>query len=251
MSTLGYRDLAQLYSYKKVSITSVDPVTGAATGADANLSTYNITFGYYNPAYTAVPQVGEFWLIRKAASTWDLVSRYEESNLHVYLDQLEEGDHRIDVPGTLFISAGSVSFSDGALVNVVGGAALQFPLNFHPNNDATLNQDVLIVQGSVDTYPLFSLTQKINEGYWAMGWGPGSVPTDVNVYRNKPGTLTVDGNLEVKGTITISSSFNQAASKYAASTGGTAVRSFNPSTATTAQLGSALATLISDLGLSL
>ena len=200
MSTnLSYREQTQLYSYKRVTVNGVDTAAGLVDCTDEGLSTYQIPINYYNSPYTAVPAIGEIWLIKKISNTWEFYQRAESNNYTASLDSLNPGDHRIDAPGDLYLNAGgSVILSDNALDGAVGTSSIRFPLDFNPGNDTGLNQDVLIVQGSANDYPLFSITEKVNEGYWTLSWSDGTIPQDVDVYRSGPNTLAIVGNLIIQ-----------------------------------------------------
>jgi hypothetical protein len=200
MSTnLSYREQTQLYSYKRVTITGVDTGQGLVDCTDEGLTTYQIPINYYNNSYTAIPAVNEIWLIKKISNTWEFHQRAEQNNYTVDLSSLNPGDHRIDVPGDLHINTGgSVILSDTALTGAVNTSSIKFPLDFNPGNDTGLNQDVLIVQGSANDYPLLSLTEKVNEGYWTLSWSDGTNPPDVDIYRSGENTITITGNLIIE-----------------------------------------------------
>jgi hypothetical protein len=241
-SNLSYTQQAMLYSYKRVTITAVDTQTAIVDAVDDGAQTYKIPMGYWNPAYTAVPAVDEVWLIKKTANGWELYARYEDSSFKVSLSEMDAGDHRIEVPGKLYINADAVVFSSGALNNIVDGSAISFPLDFYQDSGG-LNQDVLIIQGSALDYPLFSITEKVNEGYWSLSFGDGSTEQDVSIYRSGPNTLTIDGNLVVTGNYSNTSASQP---KYVLGT-------YTPSrvvdtSGTIQSVANVLATLISDLG---
>ena len=188
-----------LYSYKRVSITAVDTGAGIVDAKDEILQTYKIAINNYNHPSTAIPAINEVWLIKKTADSWELYQRDEQNNYAVDLTSLNAGDHRIDVPGNLYLNTGgSVILADNALDNTISTSSIKFPLDFNPGNDTGLNQDVLIVQGSATDYPFLSITEKVNEQYWTISWGDGINPQDVDIYRSGPNTITIIGNLLVK-----------------------------------------------------
>lgn len=249
MSTnLSYREQTMIYSYKRVTITGVDTSGGILDAIDEGQQTYKVSLNYYNPSYTAIPAVGEIWLIKKMSNSWELYGRAEENNLNTSISNLDAGDHRIDVPNNLYLSTGgSIILSDGALANQIGSDSFKFPLDFNPGNDTGLNQDVLIVQGSENDQPLFSITEKVNEGYWALSWGDGTVAPDVSILRSKENTLKIDGDLEVTGSV-VQFVDNPAAPQKYKITHANTQRHLDPQDTSLKHVADVLATLLTDLG---
>jgi len=244
LSTLNYREQSALHAYIRVTITNVDTSAGIVDAVDMRIQSYRIPINYYNQGFTAIPAVNEVWVIKKIANSWELYGRYEQGSIGTQLSDMAAGDHRIDTTGVLHLNANSINFSEGSLNETINGSALIYPLNIYPENINNLNQDILIVQSTANTYPQFSLTERVIEGDISLSFGNGTSELDISLYRSGSATLTIDGNVNITGTLSIntSSGLSYTIPSY------TPLRSFVPSGASLNEVANVLATLISDLG---
>ena len=101
----NYRSQALLYSYKKVRITTADPVSGYIEGRDTSDQPFQITFTFFHSPFVQVPKVGEDWLITRLDNNWILHSRFEDGNEIHPAKELKGGDVRIAAPAHLLIDA--------------------------------------------------------------------------------------------------------------------------------------------------
>jgi hypothetical protein len=104
----NYRADTLLYSYKKVQITTADPIAGYIEGRDSADQPIQITFTFFHSPFVQVPKVGEYWLITRLDNNWVLHSRFETGNEANPAMDLKGGDVRIEAPGHLLINAGEV-----------------------------------------------------------------------------------------------------------------------------------------------
>jgi hypothetical protein len=104
----NYRADTLLYSYKKVQITTADPIAGYIEGRDSADQPIQITFTFFHSPFVQVPKVGEYWLITRLDNNWVLHSRFETGNEANPAMDLKGGDVRIEAPGHLLIDASEV-----------------------------------------------------------------------------------------------------------------------------------------------
>ena len=241
----SYRMQAAIYSNNRVQITEVDPGNNVVEAIDASRQSYQCYIGLFNSAITALPQVGEFWLISKMGQNWVLQGKYEDGNETTTLANMSPGDRRIEGSTLHLASDTPINFSPGSLDGTINGAALQLPLTLDVGTAVT-NADVLYFQRNSDFQPKLTFTDRYNESDVVMSWGDGLGSPDVNLYRSGPGTLTVYGNLNITGNVsfgTAGGSPTYTVPYYVPN------RTFNTGNTTLSEVANVLATLLADLGL--
>lgn len=255
----NYRSASLLYAYKRIRITEVDTQNGYVEGTDSSKQNIKISFKWFYQPFLAVPEVGEDWLVFKMDNNWVLHSRYETGNETVPLSELQPGDHRIDVPGTLHLNANKILINDSALTGQLSGSAFVLPLTLNVNPSAPrLVAESDEAGTALNDYGLFALNKdqedfsrvlfkyENNVDSIKLKWGSGTSEHDVSLYRSSAETLTLDGNLVVTGALSYGVDSNEV---YNISNYTSSRRQFNPATATIQEIGEVLATLIKDLGL--
>lgn len=195
---LDYRTQNQLFSYKRVQITSVDTETGIIDAIDPSRQTIRLYFQWFYEPMVSVPAVGEYWLITKLDNNWILHSRYDDGSEAVPVTQLRPGDRRIEASGSLFINAGEIIIDYDALQNIPG-SSLELPVTLvSPEN---LDQELLAFRRVGEEFPELTIQHNVQQDGVIMNWGSGVADPDVQVFRSATETLTIDGNLVVTGTI--------------------------------------------------
>lgn len=242
----NYRAASLLYSYKRIRITEVDTKLGYIEGIDTSKQNIKISFKWFYHPFLAIPELGEDWLVFKIDNSWVLHSRYESGSEEIALSELEPGDRRVEAPdGNLYLNAKKIIFRDGALTGQISGSAFILPLSLNVGTATTSDTDVLNLGKEGDVFSKIIFNYRNNENNIEMKWGSGTAEPDVILSRTSPGTLTLEGNLVVTGTIDQTTPANQV---YSVSGYKNSRRQFSPATATVQEIGEVLATLISDLG---
>jgi hypothetical protein len=101
----NYRADTLMYSYKKVKITTADPIAGYIEGRDSADQPIQITFTFFHTPLVQVPKVGEYWLVTRLDNNWVLHSRFEDGNEVKSAKELKGGDVRVSAPSHLLIDA--------------------------------------------------------------------------------------------------------------------------------------------------
>lgn len=198
MPPLDYRTQNDLFSYKRVQITTVDTEAGVIDAIDPSRQTFRLYFQWFYDPLLSVPEVGEYWLITKLDNNWILHSRYESGDEAIPLSQMRPGDRRIENPGTLYINAGDIVMNYDAIKNFPG-SSMELPLTLtSPEN---LDQELLAFRRVGEEYPELTIQHNVEQDGVIMNWGSGVGATDIKIFRSADETLTLQGNLVVTGTI--------------------------------------------------
>jgi len=150
------------------------------------------------------------------------------------------GTSILSTDSTLRVTSGSVQFLNGTVTftaqssptNKIDTNAL-FGINRNAGGTA------LNVISSAGTVPTLSIT---SEG--DMNWSSGTSASDSSIYRSGIGTLTIDANLEVTGSISLGSA---ASSGWNVSNVSSGVKTYNAGSVTINELSNVLGNLINDL----
>ena len=111
--TPDYRAKLLAYSYKKILITSSDPVAGYVEGRDSANQPIQVTFNFFFSPYLQVPQIGEYWLVTRLDNNWVLHSRFEKDDETTPTRDLVGGDVRINSSSRVIVDSVEGLICDG------------------------------------------------------------------------------------------------------------------------------------------
>ena len=111
--TPDYRAKLLAYSYKKILITSSDPVAGYVEGRDSANQPIQVTFNFFFSPYLQVPQIGEYWLVTRLDNNWVLHSRFEKDDETTPTSDLVGGDIRINASSRVIVDSVEGLICDG------------------------------------------------------------------------------------------------------------------------------------------